>query len=158
MSLNSEEKGAALLQAPRLTAGGGYAAWRPHMDVFLQRSGAEAVHTTEMTEKRWNLLSKTTAGWAQEAFDAAVSITIAGEQKIGLAAMIKSEPLTEEQKAARKLVTAQVERARKAYGIIYSAIPEELRTQVAHIPAGHAYGLWHWLELKFQSTEQDSVG
>ena len=28
MSLNSEEKGAALLQAPRLTAGGGYAAWR----------------------------------------------------------------------------------------------------------------------------------
>ena len=25
-------------------------------------------------------------------------------------------------------------------------------------PTGWAYGLWHWLETKFQSTEEDSVG
>ena len=157
MSLNSEEKGTGQQQAPRLAAGGaGYAAWRPHMDVFLQRSGAEGIHAKEMTEARWKEISDKAAAWAQESLDAALSLLLDAEP-IDLAA-VKAEPLSEQTKAARKLVTALVERSRKTYGVIYSALPEELRAQVAHIAAGFAYGLWRWLETKFQSTEQDSVG
>ena len=61
-------------------------------------------------------------------------------------------------KAARKVVSTSVERSSRAYGIIYSSLPEELCAQVAHIPQGWAFGLWDWLEKKFQSTERDSVG
>ena len=34
---------------------------------------------------------------------------------------------------------------------------EELRVQTAHIPPGYAFGVWSWLEKKFQSTEVDCV-
>ena len=34
---------------------------------------------------------------------------------------------------------------------------QELQSQVAHIPSGCAYGLWHWLETKYQSTDADNV-
>ena len=43
------------------------------------------------------------------------------------------------------------------YAVIYDALYAELRPQVAHIPAGYAYGLWVWLERKFQSTEIDNI-
>ena len=61
-------------------------------------------------------------------------------------------------KTARALVSAGVERSRKVYGILYSSLPDDLRAQVAHIAQGWAYGLWEWLEKKFQSTEEDNVG
>jgi broad specificity phosphatase PhoE len=51
-----------------------------------------------------------------------------------------------------------VERSRQAFGRIYSALPEDLRLQVAHLPQEWAFGLWQWLERKFQSTEADHVG
>ena len=66
--------------------------------------------------------------------------------------------LSDSLKSARKIVTQTVERSRKVYGIIYAALPVELRAQVAHIAQGFAYGLWNWLEAKFQSTEEDHVG
>ena len=158
MSLTSEQRGTVLLQAPRLqAAGGGYAAWRPSMDAFLQRSGADGIHAKKMTEARWTEISGAAAAWAQESLDAALSLLLLD----GLSASApagKAEALSAETKAARALVSALVERSRKTYGVIWQSLPEELRAQVAHIPAGFAYGLWHWLETKFQSTEQDSVG
>jgi hypothetical protein len=66
--------------------------------------------------------------------------------------------VSEEIKAGRKLVASTVERSRRVFGAIYSALPDELKAQAAHIAQGWAYGLWHWLETKFQSTEEDSVG
>jgi hypothetical protein len=51
-----------------------------------------------------------------------------------------------------------VARAKRAYALLYQALPDELRRLVAHVPQGHAYGLWSWLERRFQSTEQDNVG
>jgi hypothetical protein len=66
--------------------------------------------------------------------------------------------LTAEEKADRLIVTAHVERSHRAFGSLYSALSEDLRLQVAHLPQGWAYGLWMWLERKFQSTEADSVG
>jgi transposase InsO family protein len=167
MSANySEEKGAGagavLQQAPRLgSGGGGYAQWRPSMDVFLQRSGAEGVHTKEMTEARWRKLHGAVAAWAQQTLDAALAHVLDGDDggdEAGDLAAAKAEPLTEADKAARRVVTALVERSCRAYGALFHALPEELRAQVAHIPSGWAYGLWHWLETKFQSTEEDAVG
>ena len=50
-SLNGGTGGGAQ-QSPRLLPGT-YAAWRPHMDVYLQRSGAENIHTDVLDEKQW---------------------------------------------------------------------------------------------------------
>ena len=44
------------------------------------------------------------------------------------------------------------------YGVLYGAMPEDLRKQAESVARGHASGLWKWLETKLQSTEQDSVG
>lgn len=177
MSLTSEDnKGAAgagggaagASQAPRLQAGG-YAVWRPSMDVFLQRAGAEGVHKKESTAEQWIQLSKQVSEWADEALAEALALVApsgapapsqAGSSAASSPTMSGKEasPPTDKVMAARKLVSAMVERSTKVYGIIFSSLPEELRSQVAHVPQGWAYGLWHWLETKFQSTEEDNVG
>ena len=52
-----------------------------------------------------------------------------------------------------------MEQSTKAYGALWSALPEELRAQARQsVPENFAYGLAHWLETKLQSTEQDNVG
>jgi hypothetical protein len=53
-----------------------------------------------------------------------------------------------------------VDRSSRAYGALYTALDIDLRTQVTQggdVPNDFAYGLWKWLERKFQSTEEDSV-
>jgi hypothetical protein len=165
MSLNSEDKtggtggaGAQHIQAPRLQSGGiGFAAWQANMDVFLQRAGAEGIHRKPMAEAVWTDMARRAEEWSEEALSAALAL-VSGGCGAGSSSSAKSETLSAEVKEARKLVSATVERSRKVFGALYSALPEELRAQVAHIAQGWAYGLWHWLETKFQSTEQDSVG
>ena len=165
MSLNSEDKtggtggvGAQHMQAPRLQSGGiGFAAWQANMDVFLQRAGAEGIHRKPMAEAVWTDMARRAEEWAEEALSAALAL-VSGGCGAGSSSSAKSETLSAEVKEARKLVSATVERSRKVFGTLYSALPEELRAQVAHIAQGWAYGLWHWLETKFQSTEEDSVG
>ncbi|MGN6723527.1 MAG: hypothetical protein ACTHJM_13030, partial [Marmoricola sp.] len=188
MSLNSEDKSAhgasgggggggiaAHLQAPRLQAGGvGYAAWKPLMDVHLQRTGADGIHTKPLTEAAWCAMVARDEAWKQEAFDAALLLAVTDTKDTAAQALDGSSTssgddkksasketaaaLSAEVKEARKLVSATVERSTRAFGTIYSALPDELRLQVAHLPLGWANGLWLWLETKFQSTEQDSVG
>jgi hypothetical protein len=61
----------------------------------------------------------------------------------------------------RGVVTRLVELSTRAYGVIYSALPDDLKLQAtkgADVPANFAYGLWTWLERKFQSTELDNIG
>jgi transposase InsO family protein len=167
MSLNSEDKGTgamgagdklAHLQAPRLQSGGvGYAAWAANMDVFLQRAGAEGIHRKPMTEAAWVDMSRRVEEWAADALSAALAL-VAVDSSSSSSCSPKAEPLSAEIKEARRLVSATVERSRKVFGTLFAALPEELRAQVAHLASGWAYGLWHWLEGKFQSTEQDSVG
>jgi transposase InsO family protein len=160
MSLNSEEKGSvgsavsvsAALQGPRLQPGG-YAAWCSDMDVFLQRNGAEGVHKEVMDVEEWKSTIKSVESWARDAYASAKALALGLKSESKL-----STPVSDDVKAARKLVSAMVERSRRVYGIIYSALPEELRAQSAHIENGFAYGLWKWLQDKFQSTEEDSVG
>lgn len=139
---------------PRLQSGGYYAAWRPQMDVALQRTGAEGVHRKELAEPEWRNVCALTDDWAaQELADAIELVTLAAGASLKSAVKV-----TDATKAARRTISAMVERSNKVYGIIYAALPDELRAQVAHLAQGWAYGLWHWLETKFQSTEEDSVG
>jgi hypothetical protein len=143
-------------RAPQLRAGG-YAAWKPAMDVYLQRHGASNVHKEPLTEDEWQQDCSDVATWSSESLAAAR----ARARAASAASSVKLAPavvLTEEEKADRLIVTAHVERSHRAFGSLYSALSEDLRLQVAHLPQGWAYGLWMWLERKFQSTEADSVG
>ena len=146
------------------------------MDVFLQRNGAEGIHQKPMPEAKWLEMSRRSEAWAAEALETAMALVLGGDygsssaagdidassssssSATNLTVPLPEETLSESVKAGRKLVTAAVERSRRVFGVLYSALPEELRAQTGHIATGWAYGLWHWLETKFQSTEEDSVG
>jgi hypothetical protein len=164
-------------QAPRLrSAAGSYAAWKPDMDVYLERVGADGVHKRTMTDESWRKLALQVQSWSDEALAQALAsigvedvvITMSSAAAGGSTespapstsstSKSTSTELTSEQKEQRKLVTALVERSRRTFGVIWAALPEELRVQAAHVPQGFAAGLWLWLQQKFQNTEQDSVG
>ena len=141
-------------RAPALRGPGGYAAWRPTMDVYLQRHGAAGVHKEPLTEAEWLADCSDVAAWSQQSLVAARALARGAPAK----EEAKEEALTAETKAARVLLAANVERSHKAFGTLFSALTEDLRLQVAHLPQGWAFGLWTWLERKYQSTEPDSVG
>ena len=154
---------------PRLRAGG-YAAWRPEMDVWLERNNAAGVHKHKMTAEAWRKQQDRVRAWQADELQAALELVDGDEAKLddaeaadaaGDADAGKADRAVATAKlvAARKLVTQLVERSTKVYGALYSALPEELRKQAEDaVPEGFAYGMWLWLETKFQSTEQDSVG
>src|SRR5665648_486163 len=178
MSTNSEEKGsgsgggaAAGLQAvPRLRGGTqGYAAWKPNMEAHLQRAGAKGIHTTVHTAAQFGDYSSRVLAWEmqelQEAIDATApdgpptvpsTPTLKGDAGAS-SSTAQSTERSEKEKSARRTVSLMVQLSNRVYGILYSALPEELKPQVEHLQQGWAYGLWHWLETKFQSTEADSV-
>jgi hypothetical protein len=149
--------GGGLHAAPRLGAGGiGYAAWRPSMDVFLQRSGAEGIHRTPMAEAKWLDMSQRSESWAAEALDAAMALVLGNDvsSSSGSSSAASNESassskaeamlvtpvitLSAELKAGRQLVSATVERSRRVFGALYSALPEELKSQTGHIAQGWA--------------------
>ena len=176
MSHNSnDEKGGGALgaasQAPKLRGAAHYGAWRGDTDVWLERGAAQRIHTRVMTAKQWADACDKVQLWKEEELNEALQLTGLGAASQPDAASSsnsssgadgapapQSGPLTEAQTAARKLVVELVGRSTRVFGHIYSALPDDLRKQTESIARGHAYGLWHWLELKFQSTEQDSVG
>lgn len=173
MSLSHTEHGAgqaagvASAALPRLPAGGvGYAAWVAGADVSLERAGALGIHRKPMAKEQWLDLAARVDAWREEELSAAIALTgggapaTASQSSTGVQTPkgTQDASLSTEAKEARKLVGATVERSRRIYGLIYAALPEELRPQVAHLPQGWAHGLWQWLQAKFQSTEEDSVG
>jgi len=94
MSLNSQDgyrggrvggagatDGAAGERAPPLRAGG-YAAWKPSMDVHLQRHGAFGVHKEPLTQEEWLADCSDVAAWAKQALAAAAVHT--GQMQIGM--------------------------------------------------------------------------
>ena len=158
-------------RAPVLKSGAHYAGWMPSMDVYLQKHGAHDVHREPLTEEDWILDEKDVIAWEKESLVAARAALRgargaeskaenepAGDEKSSSSSpVVVSAVLSAEQKAARATVAANVERSRKAFGTIFNALPEDMRALVAHIPRGWAYGLWMWLERKYQSTEADNV-
>ena len=167
MTPNAEERRE---QAPRLLVGS-YASWRPRMDVWLEKAGASGVHKKEMSEERWKIADASVQEWEEEAEADAWSALSLGAPAASASSAADSSSMTppdakspssvsklsDAVKESRKVIKALVERSRKVYGILYSSLPEELCAQVAHLPQGWAFGLWSWLEKKFQSTEKDNV-
>lgn len=159
------------LQAPRLrSTAGSYAAWKPDMDVYLERVGADGVHKRTMTDDSWRKLALQVQSWSDEALAQALAsigvvdgvgtsgATAATNGLDAVSSSSSSTTVTTEHKEQRRLVTALVERSRRVFGVIWASLPEELRAQAAHVSQGSAAGLWQWLQQKFQNTEQDSVG
>lgn len=162
MSLNSEtEKGS--MAAPRLApSAAGYATWAPRMTVFLQQRGAEGIHLRQMEEAQWRSLSTQVTAWHDEALTTALALAGLDPQGgsgsgPGLEKREADPAAFAQVKESRKVLIATVERSHRAFGLLYASLPDELCLQVAHLPQGWAYGLWAWLQAKFQGTEEDSV-
>ena len=164
MSLNSEDKGSGAgggggghpTSSPRLQPGG-YAALKPKMHAFLTPWGG--VHLAVVTAAKWTARCAGVAAQAEAALDEAEALeeaTAAGASASTSSSSTAPPKVSDELKAARKLIALSVERSQRVYTILYAALPEDLCLQVAHIAHGWAYGLWSWLETKFQSTEEDA--
>ena len=111
----------AVGQAPRLRAGC-YAAWKPDMDVYLARIGADGVHKRPMSDADWNTLVEKLELWKSE--EAAQHLA-----DIGISSSITPAALTDKEKATRRYIRLLAEQSTKAYGALWSALPEELRAQ-----------------------------
>lgn len=67
----------------------------------------------------------------------------------------------EREKSHQKMIRGVIDRSERAYALLYESLPDDIRELVNNnstIVDGYGYSLWKWLELKFQSTEGDSVG
>jgi hypothetical protein len=154
-------------QGPELRSAAAYAAWRPAMDAWLESHGAGGVHVREMTPKQWQTARDSVEQWGQDAVDAADFLLFGSRAERSSAGdrvsssgdtTGRSSGLTPEVLRARETMTQLVQTSVGVYGAIYSALPLELRPQIEMaVGSGFAYGLWKWLEEKYQSTEQDRV-
>ena len=183
----SASLGLAQTQVPRL-APGGYAAWRPVMENVLMRAGVMArdykVENKDWaalveTVDCWAIEDETASiAHALGRLDpAASSRSIAvgspasskGNVASGSGApsgsttksTVIGSPIESsfvDRDARRVVVESIVARTKKAYALLFVALTEDLRRLVAHVSQGDAYGLWIWLERRFQSTEQDNIG
>lgn len=172
------------LRVPRLQAAG-YAAWRPLMEVFLRRLGVTE-KDFKVPNERWAALVAEVARWSAEEEDSAIALvlghTAAGagpgkesaqtassaggstpQKALAGAWKVKQEEAAAAMehearvRAARKLAAASVERSERAYYYLLNAMPEALHPLVRTVPQGYAFGLWDFLEKRFQNTEDDNV-
>jgi hypothetical protein len=120
------------------------------MEAYFMKSGVDGVHTREMTKDTWEAVYKQVRSWDHEQEQADIASITGGN-------VVKLQPVDQEEKERRKRIRDVVQRSQKAYAALFDVMPMELQPQVAHIPAGFAYGLWKWLQDKFQSTETDAV-
>ncbi len=151
-------------RAPRLEGAAAYASWRPRISAHLQARGAQDAHKCVVTAEEHAQTKAMIDGWNVE--------ENARLRALAAAALpIRAEPsqlkpdeerrLADQVAAAmdaRKHVRAQMQRSAMAYGVLFAALPDSLQLQTRHVAEGHAYGLWSWLEAKFQNTDRDNVG
>ena len=165
MSLNSasmEREGSAVAAlgvaqatVPRLLPGC-YAAWRPVMENVLMRVGVTADDYKEENAD-WAALVKAVDAWAKEDKKASIAFAL-GRVSLSPKSESSAAGPTAAEKEARRGAIDAVARSKKAYALLYQALSDDLRRLVAHVSQGDAYGLWSWLERRFQSTEQDNIG
>ena len=188
MSTNaySEDKGTGGLgakgnseAAPKLRSGEQYPTWCRDIDIWLQRNGAHMVHSRKVDAKEWKVYDDQVQQWGDdELLDAMSAFSTAGlaaakaaaaaaaaaassskkETEATTTTAVVSDPAAELEAKRRKHLTAMVQNSHRVYGVLFSALPDDLREQAESVQRGYAYGLWHWLEMKFQSVEQDNVG
>jgi len=176
-SAGSAAEGAGGGEKVPLLRAGGYAVWKPKMDRFLNNHTG-GVHKKARTEASWLLISSQVDTWSEESLEAGLAaagiMTSAAPVKIeAQAASSSSDPLalaaatadaagsasvlSAEAKAGRVQATTYVERSIKAHNYLMNALDADVSLLVAHLADGWAYGLWMWLERKYQSTEPDNI-
>lgn len=141
---------------PRLVVGR-YSAWRPQMENALMRAGvAKRDYAEECAD--WAALASAVENWSREEELESINYALGrGSGAKGGNSASSVSDRTSEQHARRGAMEA-VARTKKAFTLLYQALPDDLRRLVASVPQGYAYGLWSWLEQKYQSTDQDNVG
>lgn len=151
---------AGAARAPSLEGASDYAVWCVRIDAHLQARGAQDAHVRVLTEAEYRRRKAALDAWDAEdderAFGGATGASSSTKKEAHAAAAAEAAALAHEQ---RKHARALMLRSDMAYGIMLAALPETLQQAAQHtIARGHAYGLWSWLEAKFQNTERDNVG
>ena len=156
----SASLGLAQAQVPRL-APGGYAAWRPVMENVLMRAGIVA-RDYKVENKDWAALVEAVDRWAIEDESASIAHALGRTSTSASSSSSSTKSSTAgpsaAEKESRRGAVEVVVRTKKAYGLLFTALTEDLRRLAAHVSQGDAYGLWSWLEKRFQNTEQDNIG
>jgi hypothetical protein len=134
-----------------------YAGWKPEMETALMRAGI-AVRDYREENPDWAQLTAAVDDWMQADERASIDLALGRGKGRGSASASGKEVTPSDVKEARRGAIEAVARTKRAYTLIYQALPEDVRRLVEQVPQGYAYGLWSWLEKRFQSTEQDNVG
>lgn len=152
LTASSVSLGLAGVAVPRLVAGR-YAEWRPEMENVLMRAGVARRDYTEENPD-WPALVAAVEQWTRAEENASIAYALGR----GTASSSSKAGPSAGEIEARRGASDAVARTKKAYALLYQALSDELRRLVAQVPQGYAFGLWNWLEKRFQSTEQDHVG
>jgi len=121
------------------------------------RQGLEEAYKDELAE--WTELHAKVREWDLASKARAISSALGRWSTTSASSGPSSAPkkADPEEESVKREVRGMVDRSLRAYGLLHEAMTEELRVQTAHIPPGYAFGVWSWLEKKFQSTEVDCV-
>jgi hypothetical protein len=141
---------------PRLVlhSTGAYAAWRPQMENALLRAGIAERDYKEKNDD-WLALVAAVETWVRADERASIELALG---RVPASAVKGAAGSSAAEKEARRGVVEMVARTKKAYALLFHALSDDLRRLVNGVPQGDAYGLWSWMERRFQSTEQDNVG
>jgi hypothetical protein len=159
VSSPTESKIPRLASASSGQSGLPHSVWRPQMQTFLMRQGIEERDYSEPFPEWKAVVDAINA--EERAEEQAAIAEMLGKSSAAAAgsttSAAASSSKTAEQVKRKQRVVDAVARVRKAYAFLYAALPADLRSLVADVPQGYAYGVWSFLEKKFRSTEQDSV-
>lgn len=159
LSSPTESKIPRLASASSGQSGLPHSVWRPQMQTFLMRQGIEERDYSEPFPEWKAVVDAINAD--EKAEEQAAIAEMLGRSSAAAAgsttlAATSSTKTAEQTKRKQRVINA-VARVRKAYAFLYAALPTDLRTLVADVPQGYAYGVWSFLEKKFRNTEQDNV-
>ena len=151
-----------------------YSSWRPRAMAFMLKVGIPTKAYFESIP-RWNDFENAVNQWDADDFNDAVSIEVDGVKNTNNVSSTtitntntnpaNAGPGTSQTKttrdeaivARRRVIRELVKSSYEAYGYLYEALTDDLRAVVKAVPTGYAYGIWKFLEDKYQNTEQDNV-
>ena len=121
--------------------------------VWLAQRGAGDVLTRAKTVTEWNALYARVLQRAVDDEDEATLYFNGGASAASTgsssAATTADPAIKDKEEKMKRVVRDVVDRSQRAYGHLYSSIPEALQRQVRHLPTGFAFGLWSWIKEKF---------
>lgn len=174
---SSSSSSSSSIRAPLFK--GNYSEWRPGTEAAFFKSGLDNVHLTRIDE--FKRLEERIISWDTDENNAAMALALNGRpaSKAPVRSSSTSSTSTSsspaassaaattvvvsidtgklEEESARKKVRSLITRSRKAYAIIFESLPADLQAQAASLIQGYAFGIWEFLEKKFQNTEQDNI-